>query len=125
MRLKTTIFIVFGVISMNAQTREQVANELKRQGVPHAEIVLAQARHETGNFTSRLCRENHNLFGIKHGRRYARYRNWKDSIRDYKESISSRYTGGDYYRFLERIHYAEEKEYIQKIKDIVNGMARH
>lgn len=119
MRLKTTIFIVFGVISMNAQTREQVANELKRQNVPHANIVLAQARHETGNFTSRLCRVNHNLFGIKHNGKYAKYSNWKASIKDYKERISSRYTGGDYYAFLRRIHYASDKRYCERIKHIV------
>ena len=47
----------------NAQTAVQVAKELVKQGVPHAQIVLAQARLETGNFTSRRCREDNNLFG--------------------------------------------------------------
>ena len=119
MRLKTTIIILLSVISLHAQTREQVANELHRQGVPHADIVLAQARHETGNFTSRLCRVNHNLFGIKHNGKYAKYSNWKASIKDYKKRISSRYTGGDYYVFLRRIGYANDPNYTRKIKNIV------
>ena len=100
----------------NAQTTEQVRQELARQGVPHADIVLAQARLETGNFTSRRCREDHNLFGIKHGRRYARYRSWRESVSDYKQRISSRYHGGDYYAFLRKIGYAKDPKYIQKLK---------
>lgn len=119
MRLKTTIIILFVSTCAYTQTREQVANELHRQGVPHAEIVLAQARHETGNFTSRLCRVNHNLFGIKHNGKYAKYSNWKASIKDYKERISSRYTGGDYYAFLRRIKYASDVRYCDRIKNIV------
>ena len=111
--------LLFFVCSVSAQTRAQVAAELQRQGVPHAEIVLAQARHETGNFTSRLCRVNHNLFGIKHNGKYAKYSNWKASIKDYKERISSRYTGGDYYAFLRRIKYASDVRYCDRIKNIV------
>ena len=100
----------------NAQTIEQVRAELQRQGVPHANIVLAQARLETGNFTSQQCRIKHNLFGIKHGRRYASYARWQDSITDYKARISSRYHGGDYYAFLRRIGYAKDPAYITKLK---------
>lgn len=119
MRLRTTIIILLCAIGVCAQTREQVAKELQRQQVPHLEIVLAQARHETGNFTSRLCRVNHNLFGIKHNGKYAKYSNWKASIKDYKERISSRYTGGDYYAFLRRIKYASDVRYCERIKNIV------
>ena len=103
-------------MSVNGQTIEQVRTELHRQGVPHADIALAQARLETGNFTSSQCRTKRNLFGIKHNGRYASYRNWKESIADYKERISSRYTGGDYYAFLRRIGYAKDPKYITKLK---------
>ena len=107
------------------QTREEVAKELVKQGVPHARIVLAQARLESGNFTSRRCKVDHNLFGMKRGKRYARYSHWRESVADYKRRISSRYKGGDYYDFLLRINYAEENEYCNKLKNIVNGMERH
>ena len=97
-----------------------VMEELKRQGIPHPEIVLAQARHETGNFTSRLCRVQHNLFGIKHGKKYASYSRWQDSVKDYKERISSRYHSGEnYYSFLKRIKYASDSRYCERIKHIV------
>lgn len=118
------LMVVCVALSAPAQTTEQVERELRKQNVPHADIVLAQARLETGNFTSRRCREDKNLFGIKRGKRYAKYRRWQDSVADYKERISSRYKQGDYYTFLRKIGYAEEKEYIQKVRRIANGMAR-
>ena len=106
-------------LSCVSQTREEVAGELHRQRIPHPNIVLAQARLESGNFTSRRCKVDHNLFGIKHGKRYARYRNWRESVADYKNRISSRYKGGDYYDFLLRINYASDKLYTTKLKEIV------
>ena len=116
MRRAITALLLTAAIFANAQTTEQVRQELARQQVPHADIVLAQARLETGNFTSRRCREDHNLFGIKHGRRYARYRSWRESVSDYKQRISSRYHGGDYYAFLRKIGYAKDPKYITKLK---------
>ena len=110
-----TILLLSASVSYG-QTIEQVRAEIVRQGLPHPEIVLAQARLETGNFTSRRCRVDHNIFGIKHGRQYAKYRRWQDCVADYKRRISSRYTGGDYYAFLKRIGYAREKRYVDKLK---------
>ena len=120
MRTRALTIAMLLTISAAGQTREQVMAELKRQGIPHPEIVLAQARHETGNFTSRLCRVQHNLFGIKHNGKYATYRNWKESVADYKRCISSRYRNGEnYYSFLVRINYAADKKYVARIKHIV------
>lgn len=112
---------IFITATASAQTAVQVAKELVKQGVPHAQIVLAQARLETGNFTSRRCREDNNLFGMKRGRRYAKYRHWRDSIADYKKRISSRYEGGDYFAFLSRIGFATDPEYPKKIKKIIKS----
>ena len=103
-----------------AQTRQDVLKELHRQQVPHANIVLAQARLESGNFKSDFYRKTNNLFGLKKGKKYATYKTWRDSIKDYKERISARYQGGSYYKFLERIGYASDKEYLNKIKEIAN-----
>lgn len=99
-----------------SQTTEQVRKELHRQQVPHAHIVLAQARLETGNFKSDRCRRDKNLFGIKHNGKYAKYSTWQASVADYKKRISARYKGGDYYAFLKRIGYASDKLYISKLK---------
>lgn len=110
------IILLTSAICCNAQTITEVRNELRKQGIPHADIVLAQARLESGNFTSARCKRDHNIFGIKHGKKYAVYRNWRESVADYKRRISSRYTGGDYYAFLRRIGYAADERYIQKLK---------
>lgn len=106
-------------LSCVSQTREEVAKELVKQGVPHARIVLAQARLESGNMKSAFYKRTNNLFGIKHGKRYARYSHWRESVADYKNRISSRYKGGDYYDFLLRINYASDKLYTTKLKKIV------
>ena len=119
MRTASTIIALLLAVAVQGQTREQVLAEIQRQGIPHAHIVLAQARLETGNFRSNRCRRDHNLFGIKHNGRYARYRTWQDSVADYKARISSRYKGGDYYAFLRRIGYASDPNYIGKVKHIV------
>lgn len=104
-----------------AQTREEVAKELVKQGVPHAQIVLAQARLESGNMKSAFYRKTNNLFGMKRGKRYARYSHWRESVADYKKRISSRYKGGDYYAFLRQINYASDPHYITKVRRIANG----
>lgn len=114
--------LLLASMACQAQTADQVAKELHRQQVPHAHIVLAQARLETGNFKSQRCRRDHNLFGIKHGNRYARYRTWQDSIKDYKQRISARYKGGDYYAFLKRIGYAKDPAYQDKVRRIVRTL---
>ena len=111
-----SVLFFIGMAKCQGQTIDQVRQELARQGVPHANIVLAQARLETGNFTSQRCKRDHNLFGIKHNGRYARYARWQDSVSDYKKRISSRYMGGDYYAFLRRIGYASDPHYTAKLR---------
>ena len=120
-KAKATFITLSLLLSLSAagQTIEQVRQELHRQGVPHAEIVLAQARLETGNFSSRRCKVDKNLFGIKHDGKYAEYRHWRESVKDYKKLISSRYKGGNYFVFLKRIGYAEEREYTKKLQKII------
>lgn len=114
-----TIMLMAASVS-HGQTIEQVRAEIVRQGLPHPDIVLAQARLETGNFKSTRCKRDHNIFGIKHGKRYATYKRWQDCVTDYKRRISSRYRSNeDYYTFLKRIHYAADAAYCRKVANIV------
>lgn len=113
---KDTLFVHQTIIPLN---EKNVLLELKRQQIPHANIVLAQSKLETGNYTSKLCKQHYNLFGIRKNNGYKSYSNWKESINDYKRLISSRYKGGDYYQFLQRINYAENESYITILKGIV------
>ena len=93
--------------------------ELIKNNIPHANIVLAQAKLETGNFKSNLVRTHQNIFGLKKGNRYRRYSHWTECVEDYKKCISNRYSGGSYYAFLNRIGYASHPNYTGLLKEIV------
>ena len=54
------------MMNESALTVENVLVMLQKYDVKFPKIVLAQALLETGNFSSDLCRVNHNLFGLRH-----------------------------------------------------------
>jgi len=91
---------VTNVVNRETETIESDFSEtalisfMKKLKIKYPETVLAQAKLETGNFTSAIFKENHNLFGMKVAekrptsavginRGHAQYRNWKDSVIDY------------------------------------------
>ena len=100
-------------------SRESVLAELKKQNVPHAKIVLAQSILETGSYTSKLSKTHNNIFGLRKGNKYRKYDNYIACISDYKKFISNKYKGGNYYKFLKELGYAEDPNYIEKLKEIV------
>lgn len=108
-----------------AQIKPKVLNEtnlkkeLAKNNIPHANIVLAQAKLESGNFKSDLVRTHQNIFGLKKGNQYRRYSHWTECVKDYKKCISNRYDGGNYYAFLNRIGYASHPNYTELLKDMV------
>lgn len=93
--------------------------ELKKNNIKHSNIVLAQAKLETGHYTSKVVKTHNNIFGIRRNGKYKRYDSWQDCVKDYKKCIQSRYNGGSYYAFLEHIGYAEDPAYTNKLKQIV------
>ena len=91
--------------------------------VKYPHIVYAQALIETGNFKSDLCLSDNNLFGLYNSSRnkYHRFDHWTESVIAYKDFIQRRYKPPeDYYEFLQRIGYAEDPNYISKLKKVVN-----
>lgn len=97
---------------------------LDQYGVKHKEIVAAQAILETGNFTSSLCLQSHNLFGLRHPSdgSYYEFNTWEESVLAYRDDVQYKYSGGDYYAFLRRIGYAEDRRYTTKVKRIRQRM---
>ena len=93
--------------------------ELQRQGIKYPKIVLAQAKLETGNFKSFVCNYHHNLFGLMKGDEYHKFPHWKESITYYKNHIQNRYNGGNYLTFLSTIGYAEDTQYLSKLKQLI------
>jgi flagellum-specific peptidoglycan hydrolase FlgJ len=143
-RLLLTVFLSLITLSKTNQTYEiitqvisfseqNVYRQLIKIGIAYPDVVLAQAKIETGNFTSKIFRENHNMFGMKlperrqttavgKNRNHAKYTDWIQSVRDYKlwqdQMIHKAPTKRAYLAYLKR-NYAEDKNYIKKIKQII------
>jgi uncharacterized FlgJ-related protein len=112
-------------------TEEKLADLLKKLKIKYPEIVLAQARLETGGYKSRIFRENHNLFGMKEAVRrintaqgtqynHAYYEHWRESVYDYA-FYQCRYMGQvrsreEYFNLLSQ-SYAEDPVYVTKLKN--------
>ena len=97
---------------------------IREVGLSNGLIVLAQALLETGNFSSNVCKEYNNLFGLydSKNREYFRFSRWEDSVVAYQRMIQYRYKGGNYFQFLKRIGYAEDPRYIVKLARMVKSI---
>lgn len=96
---------------------------LEYYGVKHPQIVYAQAVLETGHFKSDLCLNGNNLFGLYNSKkhRYHTFDHWTESVVAYLDYVQYRYKPpNDYYKFLSDIGYAEDPNYINKLKGIVS-----
>ena len=93
-------------------------------GLSNKLFVLAQAMLETGNFSSRVCKEYNNLFGLydSKNRDYYLFERWEDSVVGYGKMIQYRYKGGNYLNFLKRIGYAEDPRYITKVAKMAKSI---
>lgn len=104
--------------------QEGLIEALEYYKVKHPQIVYAQAVLETGYFKSDLCLNDNNLFGLYNSKkhRYYTFDHWKDCIIAYKEMIQYKYKDGDdYLNFLKEIGYAEDSEYICKLKELIKN----
>ena len=99
---------------------------------PH--IALAQSILETGEYKSKIFKENKNLFGMKQARTrttlskgtqhgHAYYKSWSNSVLDYAFWISTYAykckTETQFYQLLDSV-YAEDGSYTKKLKIIVS-----
>jgi flagellum-specific peptidoglycan hydrolase FlgJ len=108
----------------------------QKHRVRFSHIVYAQAILESNNFKSNLCKNNNNIFGMKvpaqrftfcinpfdYGN-YSKYESIEYCILDYKawqmQNAYNIYTEEGYFNLLSNI-YAEDKNYINKLKQIIN-----
>lgn len=103
-------------------TKELVKEACEYFGLKHSEIVVAQSILETGHYHSDNCVKYNNLFGLYNSRRaqYYKFDKWWKSVLAYRDMIQYRLRENeDYYKFLTRIGYAEDPQYIIKVKGIV------
>lgn len=125
------------VINQNEPTfsEDTLVSMLKELNVKFPHIVLAQSIVETGHWTSRIFKENHNLFGMKEAyvrvhtakgtqHNHAYYENWTESVYDYA-FYQCRYLGGiktetEYFQYLSK-SYAEATTYVQSLKKVIEN----
>ena len=95
--------------------------EIIQNGIRHPKIVLAQAILETGWFTSPVCRNKHNLFGLTNPRtgKYFEFDHWTESVLAYYTKVQYRYKGGNYLLWLRNIGYAEDPRYVRSLSRIL------
>lgn len=105
-------------------TLNNLVDVLAEVGLSNKLFVLAQALLETGYFSSRVCKEYNNLFGLydSKNRDYYRFARWEDSVVGYRRMIQYRYKGGNYLHFLKRIGYAEDPRYITKVAKMAKSL---
>lgn len=110
---------------MSKSPKDGLMDALVYYEVAHPDIVYAQAVLETGWFTSNLCINYHNLFGLYNSKKlqYYKFNHWTESLVAYVKFVQYKYNPTeDYYDFLTRIGYAEDKDYISKVKNITNRL---
>jgi uncharacterized FlgJ-related protein len=127
--------LIWSCAESQTPNKTSVHQEILNLDIKFPDIVLAQAILESGNFASKVAKQNKNLFGMRMpkvrettaiGQRYgyARYYNWKDSVKDYKlwqEALLKKHpnmTRGQYKSYINRI-YSSGKNYISKINLII------
>lgn len=122
----------------NVFTEEKLINYLNEINIKFPEIVFAQAKLESSNFTSDIFLENHNFFGMKcatkraflhkgENRGHAKYENWEDCVIDYAlyqaTYLHHIKTKQQYLSYL-RKHYAEDPNYVDKLIQLMEDDGR-
>jgi uncharacterized FlgJ-related protein len=117
----------------NKFSEENLIEDISKLNFKYPYIVLAQAILETGNYESKIFKENNNLFGMKEARvrlnlakgtqhGHAYYDNWKESLTDYALWYST-YANKcknekQLYKLLNK-QYAEANYYPQALQRII------
>lgn len=116
---------------------EKLYYSLIDMNVKFPEVVVAQARFETGNYTSKIFKNNNNLFGMKcatqrvsthsgEKNRHAYYNSWIDSMLDYA-LWQSRYaskirTEEEYLSYLDSCYSEISKTYSSRLRPIIDSV---
>lgn len=119
----------------NEFSKAKLKAYLDELNVKCPEIVMAQAEIESGHFKSRIFKENNNLFGMKEagvGRpctakgtanNHAYYDTWQECVQDYAfyqaAYLKNIKTQEQYLQYLGE-NYAEDSNYVAKIKAMIN-----
>lgn len=103
-----------------AQDTTGVRQMIIAYDIKHPDIVMRQLCLESGYLNCKDCSWAccNNPFGMYYKGAYLNYDNLEHAIEYYKWWQDQLYTGGDYYDFLERVGYAEEPTYVERLKEM-------
>ncbi len=93
--------------------------------IKHPDVVYAQARLESGNFTSAHYKNRNNFLGIYDSKRkrYMSFNHWTDCLLAYRDKVQYRYRRNldreDYLKWLVETGYAQDPNYISKIRKML------
>lgn len=119
----------------NEFSTEKLKNALVNLNVRFPHIVYAQAKLETGNFSSKIFKENNNLFGMKEAtvrpttnkgteNNHAYFDSWYDSVLDYAfyqaSYLKDIKSESEYLQYLKE-NYAEAPNYIEILQKTINS----
>lgn len=101
-------------------SKENFIEYCKDLGIKHPEIVYSQAVLESGWFESNLYKKHNNCLGLYNSKKkeYYSFESWMHCLEAYRDTVQYKYKGGDYFMFLKNIGYAEDEQYIDKLKKI-------
>lgn len=118
----------------NSFSKEKLIEEMKHLNIKHPHIVYAQFVLESNHFKSRLFLTQNNLMGMQESTSrpstnvgsdngFAVYNSWRDSVLDYALYQASFMRGineQQYFEYLSK-NYAEDKEYVKKLKNYIKN----
>jgi uncharacterized FlgJ-related protein len=125
--------VVYSAVDDLPFSEENLMIVIKKMGIRFPDVVVAQAKLETGHFTSKSFTRCNNLFGMKMAKsrltvasneRYghASYDHWTYSVMDYalfQSTFARKIRTKDKYLLYLQSNYAEDKTYVDKIKKLI------
>ncbi|MDR2146434.1 MAG: glucosaminidase domain-containing protein [Tannerella sp.] len=118
----------------SSSLEDSIYNFIKNMNIAHPDIAFAMAKLESANFTSKIFREQNNLFGMRESFKrpyirdsvvngYSSYANWKESIIDYAlwQTYSAKNMERNAFLQLLQQTYAEDSTYIQTINKLIKN----
>lgn len=110
--------ILLDTVRIETFTEANLILYMKVLEIEYPNIVLAQAKLESANFTSNRFKQHNALFGFQTSNdNIIKYKSWKQSVINYKNWQMRRLKDGEnYYDFLIRVKYSEDPNYINKLK---------
>lgn len=105
-------------MSLNIQSFNAIC---ELYNIREPEYVYAQAKLESGNFTSKVFRTKNNFLGLRGKNGYFSFDYWADCIRCYAGCVERhRKPDEEFLPFLRRRKYAEDEAYLYKVKNMID-----